>query len=305
MKKVIFLDWGLFLHRAVFGWEIQRLRKRDKIQELINSNEPDKDAKIKRIEKEFHPPATYTAWIMVISNLKLIGVDLEKDIVIVAIDGRGNWRRDVDPAYKANRKEKKQKDEIEWLEWYKKFDRLIEQIRESTGFHPIRIDKLEADDIIAVGTRYFKDYECVIISSDSDFDQLVAQPNVKLFSPVTKRYKVITKNPYQILASKIEKEKTDNLISPVLDKVDFDRRKMIVSLLELPSEVEQKVLEQLTMLDYDKEYDLEKMPYPSLRKRFLSIYNSDKIETYEKAVKRLDRKRKSKTKQKKIRSASA
>lgn len=303
MKKVIYLDWGLFLHSAIFGWEIRRVKKEKNINELsaklqTESNQENINKikeKIKKEKESFHPPATYSAWMSALCNLRKIGVDPDQDLVIVAIDGRGNWRRDVDPAYKANRKEKKKKDQIDWLDWYKKFDNFIEKIKLCTPFMIIRIEKLEADDIIATGTRFYKDYENIIVSSDSDFEQLTAQKNVKLFSPVTGKYKVVTKNPYQSLAEKIKQERTDNLISPVLDRVDFERRKMIVSLLELPEWVENKVIDEFKSFK-ERDFNVNLMPFPSLRKRFMEIYNSDGIETYEKAVKHMKRKRSTKKK---------
>jgi len=202
------------------------------------------------------------------------------DIVIFACDSpKGSWRRDVDPAYKANRKGKRESfDDINWTEQFQSFAMLANNITEATPFYFLMADKLEADDIIAYGVRHFDDKECIIVSTDSDFEQLLAFPNVKLFSPVSKQYKFV-KNPYQILAKKIKKETTDNLITPILTPEDYEKRKSIVSLLELPSQVEQAAAEALSQIQ-PKEYDIEHFMFAILRERFHKLYNSDKVVKY-------------------------
>lgn len=273
-NKVIFLDYGLFLHRSLFGWESQRIR---------NGGKND-------------IPATYLCLNSMITSLSNIGIGIN-DTVIVAIDGRGNWRKDIDPNYKANRKDLKKKDAINWLEWYKKFDDLIEKLKKSTPWHCIGpIPKLEADDIIAVGVRFYKDTECIIISSDSDFEQLCALKNVKIYSPVSKQFKII-ENPYKSLADKIKKEATDNLLSPILDEADFERRRMIVNLLSLPENVEKKILDEFEKLSYNS-YDLEKLPFKSLQVKYMNMFNSKNVVTLEKSIKKKVKKKKTLKKRK-------
>lgn len=269
MDKVIFIDWGLFLHRAIFGWS----------------------------KSKSGVPATYTCLNMVLASLKDIGVAPD-DTVIVCIDGRGNWRRDVDPSYKANRKDLKKDDGIDWPYWYNQFDSMVERLRVSSPFHYIRIDKLEADDIIAVGCKYYKERECIVVSSDSDFEQLTAHKNVKVYSPVSHKFKIID-NPYSVLTKKLKQEKTDNLLSPVLDEVDYNRRNMLVNLLKLPVEVEKKVLDILPTL-CDNDYQLEHFPFKSLRARFVDIYNNHKPNSLEKSIKTKMKKEKKRKEKKNV-----
>lgn len=242
--RVIFIDWGLFLHRSIFAFA----------------------------SSGGQIPPTYTCLRMVVSNLKLVNYT-SNDLVIVAIDGRGNWRRDVDPAYKANRKDLREKSEIDWYHWYRKFDEMVEKLKASTPFHYIRIDKLEADDIIAVGVKHFNTVPCIIISSDSDFEQLYAYDNVKIFSPVSKKYKEVA-NPYKVLANKVKQEKTDNLVSPILNEADFKRRMSVVSLLSLPDFVTNNTLDKFKDVEYNKPYDLNWIPFRSLYSVFESLFNN-------------------------------
>ncbi len=219
-------------------------------------------------------PSTYCCMNMIISSLKNVKYD-KNDLVVVAIDGKGNWRKDLDPQYKANRKALRDQSEIDWPHHYELFNQLTERLVDTTPFQYIKLDKCEADDIIAVGCRYFKDNPCIVISSDSDFEQLAAYPNVQIYSPTTKKFKVID-NPYKVLQSKIKKEKTDNLISEVLDEIDFNRRKSLVSLLHLPDYIEAKVLDKLTSMCYNV-FNINRMPFQSLRSKLYDLCSKEEV----------------------------
>lgn len=254
--KVIFLDYGVFMHRAIFAW---------------------------RNSKAI--PPTYTALSMMIANLKRIGVSPE-DLIIVAIDSpAGSWRREIDKDYKANRKAKRdeQKD-IDWDKMFGEFNRLKTNLEISTPFAIIEITKLEADDIISYGVRYYKD-KCVVVSTDTDFEQLAILPNVKLFSPITKRYKTVI-NPQFIVSKKINRETTDNLVSPIVSEEDYIKRNLIVDLMHLPTDVEEKVQYELSKISPAKEFDLSQLWYKSIRNKFMDIYNSNIIVSEEVKPKR-------------------
>lgn len=231
-------------------------------------------------EKQRIFPATYTATAMLIGNLIKVGVKPEDKIIIALDSPKGTWRRDILPEYKANRKEMREKHDINWVEIFNNFNHLLEDLEHYTPFHTIKIDYLEADDIIAYGCKKFKDNECIIVSSDSDYEQLCAYPNVKIFSPKSKKYKKI-KNPYKVIADKIKKETSDNLTTPVLSEVEYQKRYKVVNLLTLPFEVEEKVEANLSILP-EKEWDYGNLPFKSLRERFKNIYRQDKIVSFEK-----------------------
>ena len=103
---------------------------------------------------------------------------------------------------------------------------------------------------------------------------------------MTKRYKLkpANFNVYKLLASKIRKETSDNLTSPILNKAQYENRMKIVNLLELPEWVEQSIIAELESLE-NKEENLDLIPFENLRSRFETLYNQDKIVTYEKCVK--------------------
>lgn len=271
-NKVILIDWGLFMHTAIFST-------------------------VKMTEMR----PTYLVIRMIIASLMRVGVDKD-DLVIIAVDGRGNWRKDFDSAYKANRPAAREKSGIDFPYWYKEFDKLLSKLNASTNFCSVKIPKMEADDIISYGVRYFKDNECVIISTDSDFEQLCTFDNVKILSPKTKRYKLI-KNPHKILSKKIKREVADNLLTPITSEADYERRKTIVSLLKLPDFVEKQIEEEFEnglKYDINSEYDENLFPFPSLIETFGKIYNSDKITTIEKCMAYEERRKKRNKKKKEV-----
>ena len=256
--KIIFVDYSIYIHRSIFAW---------------------------RVSQNKSIPATYTAMSMIFGSLARVGLGPD-DLVIFACDSpKGSWRRDVDAAYKANRKGKREKfEDINWKQQFFEFAKMADNIAQSTPFYFTMYDKMEADDIIAYGVRHFDDKECIIISTDSDFEQLLAFPNVKLFSPVSKKYKHV-KNPYKIIAKKIEKETADNLITPILTAEDYEKRKTIVNLLQLPPFVEQAVTESLSSIQ-PKEYNIECLMFGNLKERFHKLYNSDKIVRYDAKIRK-------------------
>jgi len=261
-NKVIFIDWSVFLHRAIFAW---------------------------RNNKQI--PATFTAFNMVFSCLKAVGID-DSDSVIFAMDSPlGSWRKQVDTNYKSNRKVfRAQFEDINWSKMFEEMDNKLNTVVSATPFEKVRVDYLEADDIIAYGVKYYSDRECVIISSDSDYEQLLVYPNVKLFSPLTKHYKFV-KNPYSVLIKKIKREAADNLTSEILTKLDYDKRKQIVDLIHLPPDVEELVKDSLSRIA-KKIGNMDEFPFSSLRNRLAEAYAGEHVVTYEQSMKRLERKEK-------------
>lgn len=256
MSRVIIVDWNIFVFRSIFACEHNKA-----------------------------VPPTYTALSMLISCLKHIGCHPD-DLIILAIDSpKGSWRRQVDPAYKANRKEQREKHkDIDWTKTFLSFNKLLEDLKVSTPFCFIEIDYLEADDIISTACRFYKTKEVVIVSSDSDYEQLVEFTNVKLFSPVSKKYKII-KNPSLTLAKKIQKETTDNLISELITEEDYKKREKIVNLQTLPYDVENQVSRVLFDIEPNLNFNLAKMPFKTLRERFMNIYGPGEKEVIKKKKK--------------------
>lgn len=277
MGRIICLDWGYYTHRAIF------------------SRMPESSA--------------HLCTRMILSDFKKVGLR-QDDIIILAMDNHSgiNWRKTVDPLYKADRVIKKEAYGIDWKSEYDGMNILFHQLDESTPFQFIslcvhynnQLCSLEADDIAAVICRYYKNQEVILLSSDHDWEQLLVYSNVKLFSPLTKRYKII-KNPEHILTQKIlGKEVTDNLHNVVSSEVEYEKRKKIVSLLNLPVPIEDCVEKTLDILE-NKCYNINMFPYNRLLLNYYDIYNNNGITVEDSILQIEGRKKRNKKKKEKKR----
>jgi 5'-3' exonuclease len=294
-KRIILIDAGFLLHRAIYSRNALLRRK----QEL------EKQGKTEEARKLFIMPSSYTFLTMLISVLKKVGIT-PIDKVLICCDGRFSWRKQYEEAYKENRKEIRAK--ATFVDWKKEFnlmDGVLEKINSNTPFFVLKANNLEADDWIAEATKFYEDLETIIISSDSDFLQLLVRDNVRIFSnhPKAKRipYRILDldrekekKKAYKSLMKKVRKEVSDNLTSEVLTEQDYDNRLKIVSLLQLPDFVSKRIRDVLYAIEgIDKDFNLPVFS-PSIQKRFKSLYKGDKVITYENCRVKLERKKRRK-----------
>jgi 5'-3' exonuclease len=112
--------------------------------------------------------------------------DIGADHVVFALEGR-SWRKDAYAPYKANRAVARGKmNETEAEEdkmFWETYDLLTQYLSAKTNCSVLRCATAEADDIIARWIALHPEDDHVIVSSDSDFVQLVA-PNVKLYNGI-------------------------------------------------------------------------------------------------------------------------
>lgn len=108
------------------------------------------------------------------------------DHIVFALEGR-SWRKDVYKPYKANRTEARQALNEEEAEedklFWETYDNLTKYLSTKTNCSVIRCATAEADDVIARWIALHPQDEHVVVSSDSDFVQLVA-PNVRLYNGI-------------------------------------------------------------------------------------------------------------------------
>ena len=108
--------------------------------------------------------------------------------VVVAMDNRHYWRRDIFPQYKHGRKKSREASGIDWTTVFQILDHLREEFKTSLPYHVLDVDGAEADDII--GTlcyKYGPQEKIIILSSDKDFIQLQSIPGVVQYSPILKK----------------------------------------------------------------------------------------------------------------------
>ena len=106
---------------------------------------------------------------------------------VVYLEG-SSWRKTAYLPYKADRKVKyaamteEEQNTREILTGA--FDDFISHIDEFTNITVLRAPNAEADDMIAIFIESHPDDEHILISSDSDFYQLLVLPNVTIYDPI-------------------------------------------------------------------------------------------------------------------------
>lgn len=112
--------------------------------------------------------------------------DLGGDHVVFCLEGR-SWRRHVYEPYKANRameQLKKTKRELEDDQlFFEAFNDFCEFVKEKTNCTVLQCEVAEADDMIASWIDLHPSNDHIIVSSDSDFIQLL-NPMVEIYNPI-------------------------------------------------------------------------------------------------------------------------
>ena len=120
--------------------------------------------------------------------------------IIICADSGNNWRKEVYPYYKATRKKSRADSPLDWSAIFEAADTIRQELDEEFPYKVVKVDRCEADDIIAVLCKYYAENEHVgvgvvsepqkvmILSSDKDFRQLQAYGNVDQWSPLLKKF---------------------------------------------------------------------------------------------------------------------
>lgn len=120
------------------------------------------------------------------NSIKKAWQDFEGSHVVFCLEGR-SWRKDYYKPYKANRAETRaamnQKEQDEDKLFWETFDAFKTFISDKTNCTVLQHPQLEADDLIAGFIQMHPTHKHVIISTDSDFHQLIA-PNVMQYNGV-------------------------------------------------------------------------------------------------------------------------
>ncbi len=134
--------------------------------------------------------------------------------IVICCDGRKYWRKEFFANYKGMRKSNRDKSDLDWGLIFDTLNEMRQDIAQHFPWKVMHIDRAEADDIIAVLTKYLQENELIqqglmeepqkilILSSDKDFKQLQLYDNVKQWSPMQKKY--VTATQREIIEYKIE-----------------------------------------------------------------------------------------------------
>lgn len=157
--------------------------------------------------------------------------------VILAVDSKENWRKKVYSEYKEHRKENRDSHEdIDWNEFFKAFQEFVDDVKKYFPFYVIQIKYMEADDIAALITKNYQAEKKIIITSDSDYVQLLKYNNVKIFDPIKTTFVTCEDPEKQLKIKIIMGDKGDN-ISAIKPKIGPKTAEKIVNSPDLLKEM--------------------------------------------------------------------
>ena len=196
--------------------------------------------------------------------------------LIICNDSTNYWRKEIFPLYKANRKRDMNKSDTDWGSIFSAMDNIRCEIKEVFPYKNIRVERTEADDIIATLCQEYYDKEkIIIISNDKDFQQLQILPNVEQYSPTKKKF-LVCENPEEFLLNHIIKGDSSDGIPNILsdddvfmiedkrqtpcgmkkiseitenieewkEKDNWKRNKKLIDMNEIPQEYREKIIDE-------------------------------------------------------------
>ena len=109
--------------------------------------------------------------------------------MVLCSDAGNTWRRDIFPQYKYKRKKDRSESSFDWDNIFDILTRIKNELKENFPYVMMYEEKCEADDIIAILTKYYYQHEKImIVSGDKDFIQLQFYKNVEQYAPIQKKY---------------------------------------------------------------------------------------------------------------------
>ena len=201
---------------------------------------------------------------MILNSIRMYRTEYHNEYgeVVLTWDSKHSWRRDYYPEYKAGRRKGREESDLDWDEIFGTLNKIRNEIKDNFPYKYLEVFGAEADDIIGFLCEENKDEKIIIISGDKDFIQLQKYPNVKQWSPITKK-DVNGFNPTTYLKEHILRGDTSdgvpNVLSPDNTFVDGLRqrplsRKKIQSWLvgggsDWNDEVKRNFQRNLTLID--------------------------------------------------------
>jgi hypothetical protein len=192
--------------------------------------------------------------------------------VVVALDSKAYWRKDVFPYYKQNRTAARDKSIFNWPEYYKIFDGLKQELKENIPYTFIEVAKCEADDIIYVlAANVTKEH--IIVSGDKDLIQIqYKNPFAKQWSNKQQKYldtvdyclnthiikgdsadgipnifsdddTIITPGKRQIAVTKAALRNFDINTLPDIVQEKYNRNRLLIDLSQIPKPYFKAILE--------------------------------------------------------------
>ena len=155
------------------------------------------------------------AYHIMFNSINKVWRDFKGSHVVICLEGK-SWRKEVDANYKANRAAARAsltpKEQEEDQMFWKAFDDLKEYLTAKSNCTILQHPRCEADDFIARFIQTHPEDQHVIVSSDSDFFQLLA-PNVRQYNGITKQLTTI-EGIYDDKGRRVKDKKTKEDLAP-------------------------------------------------------------------------------------------
>ena len=123
-----------------------------------------------------------------LASVQKVWRDQAADHAVFCLEGR-SWRKDYYKPYKANRSEARAAMNVREAEedraFWENYDQLTAFIRDKTNCTVLQHPRLEADDLIAGWIQNHPEDQHIIVSTDSDYLQLLAD-NVSIYNGVNR-----------------------------------------------------------------------------------------------------------------------
>jgi len=117
--------------------------------------------------------------------------------IVVCIDARTYWRKDIYPAFKGHRKKDRDESDVDFDEFFKYATDFVQILKTAFPYTVIEVPKAEADDIIGVLAKEYGQTEKVIaVSSDKDMKQIL-EDGAELYDPIKKKHIRLSAEEYK------------------------------------------------------------------------------------------------------------
>ena len=116
-----------------------------------------------------------------------------KNEIVLATDGKKNWRKEYYLDYKANRTITKNDSDVNFEEFFKELDSILEVIKENFPFKVLAVQEAEADDIAGViSINHGDKMDITLVTSDHDWLQVQAHNDIRIWDPIKKEDKFLS-----------------------------------------------------------------------------------------------------------------
>lgn len=129
--------------------------------------------------------------------------------LVVVSDSKNVWRKDIYPEYKSN---KDPSEDVYFDDVIGAIDMLIEFFTTKTAAFHLNLARCEGDDLIGYWCINSQNVENIIMSSDTDYIQLVNE-QTSLYSPVQNKFRETNDPQYELFLKCIRGDKNDAIES--------------------------------------------------------------------------------------------